>query len=124
MRSSIALRRPHASCLVRPCPACVAALGGDTVDALPVQAQAEQWPVIYDHHRVREEGFSESDLLLKKKLSHKYGSRLNIGMTAVVLDGMDLTDAQWAVLDPTVRARRRPDGRGRPWTGPRAAPAR
>jgi hypothetical protein len=33
-------------------------------------------------------------------------------MIAVVLDGMDLTDAQW------------PDGRGRPWTNPRAATAR
>jgi len=30
---------------------------------------------------------------------------------AVVLDGMDLTDAQWAVLEPTFRPRRRPDGR-------------
>ena len=39
---------------------------------------------------------------------------------AVVLDGMDLTDAQWAVLEPTFRPRRRPDGRGRPWTDPRA----
>ena len=26
---------------------------------------------------------------------------------------MDLTDAQWAVLEPTFRPRRRPDGRGR-----------
>src|SRR5450759_1835269 len=33
---------------------------------------------------------------------------------------MDLTDAQWAVLEPTFRARRRPDGRGRPWADPRA----
>ena len=32
-------------------------------------------------------------------------------MIAVVLDGMDLTDAQWAVLEPTFRPRRRPDGR-------------
>jgi transposase len=32
---------------------------------------------------------------------------------------MDLTDAQWAVLEPTFR-RRRPDRRGRPWTDPRA----
>lgn len=39
---------------------------------------------------------------------------------AVGLDGMDLTDAQWAVLEPTFRPRRRPDGRGRPWTDPRA----
>jgi hypothetical protein len=39
---------------------------------------------------------------------------------AVVLDGMDLTDVQWAVLEPTFRPRRRPDGRGRPWTDPRA----
>jgi len=44
-------------------------------------------------------------------------------MIAVVLDGMDVTDAQWAVLEPTFRPRRRPDGRGRPWTDPRAAPA-
>jgi hypothetical protein len=29
---------------------------------------------------------------------------------------MDLTDVQWAVLEPTFRPRRRPDGRGRPWT--------
>ena len=34
-------------------------------------------------------------------------------MIAVVLDGMDMTDAQWAVLEPTFRPRRRPDGRGR-----------
>src|SRR6186713_221750 len=33
---------------------------------------------------------------------------------------MDLTDTQWAVLEPTFRPRRRPDGRGRPWTDPRA----
>ena len=33
---------------------------------------------------------------------------------------MDLTDAQWAILEPTFRPRRRPDGRGRPWTDPRA----
>src|SRR5450759_3364505 len=33
---------------------------------------------------------------------------------------MDLTDAQWAVLEPTFRPRRRPDRRGRPWTDPRA----
>jgi transposase len=39
---------------------------------------------------------------------------------AVVLDGMDLTDAQWAVLEPTFRPRRRPDRRGRPWTDARA----
>jgi hypothetical protein len=26
---------------------------------------------------------------------------------------MDLTDVQWAVLEPTFRPRRRPDGRGR-----------
>jgi len=29
---------------------------------------------------------------------------------------MDLTDVQWAVLEPTFRPRRRPDGRGRPCT--------
>lgn len=28
---------------------------------------------------------------------------------------MDLTDKQWAVLEPVFRPRRRPDGRGRPW---------
>src|SRR5690349_2862942 len=33
---------------------------------------------------------------------------------------MDLTDKQWAVLEPIIRPRRRPDGRGRPWTEPRA----
>ncbi len=33
---------------------------------------------------------------------------------------MDLTDVQWAVLEPKFRPRRRPDGRGRPWTDPRA----
>lgn len=34
---------------------------------------------------------------------------------------MDLTDAQWAILEPTFRPpRRRADGRGRPWTDPRA----
>src|ERR1700688_3171962 len=32
---------------------------------------------------------------------------------------MDLTDAQWAVLDPLFRPRRRSDGRGRPWRDPR-----
>lgn len=32
---------------------------------------------------------------------------------------MDLTDKQWAVLEPVFRPRRRPDGRGRPWTDPR-----
>ena len=33
---------------------------------------------------------------------------------------MDLTDAQWAVLDPLFRPRRRSDGRGRPWRDTRA----
>src|SRR5260370_1063164 len=33
---------------------------------------------------------------------------------------MDLTDAQWAILEPTFRPRRRPDRRGRPWADPRA----
>ena len=28
---------------------------------------------------------------------------------------MDLTDAQWALLEPLLREKRRPDGRGRPW---------
>src|SRR5215510_4905785 len=32
---------------------------------------------------------------------------------------MDLTDAQWAILAPTFRSRRRPDGRGRPPTDAR-----
>ena len=31
----------------------------------------------------------------------------NIGRITVVLDGMDLTDVQWAVLEPTFRPRRR-----------------
>src|SRR4249920_2045964 len=39
---------------------------------------------------------------------------------AVVLDGMDLTDAQWAILEPLFRPTRRPDGRGRPWAETRA----
>ena len=34
-------------------------------------------------------------------------------MIALVLDGMDLTDAQWAVLEPRVGPRRRPDRRAR-----------
>src|SRR5712692_95557 len=33
---------------------------------------------------------------------------------------MDLTDAQWAVLEPHFRPKRRPDGRGRPWCDSRA----
>lgn len=33
---------------------------------------------------------------------------------------MDLTDAQWAVLDPLLRPQRRADGRGRPWQETRA----
>jgi len=33
---------------------------------------------------------------------------------------MDLTDTQWAVLDPLFRPRRRSDGRGRPWRDTRA----
>ena len=33
---------------------------------------------------------------------------------------MDLTDAQWAVLDPLFRPKRRADGRGRPWQDTRA----
>ena len=28
---------------------------------------------------------------------------------------MDLTDAQWALLEPLMREKRRSDGRGRPW---------
>jgi transposase len=33
---------------------------------------------------------------------------------------MDLSNLQWAILEPTFRPRRRPDGRGRPWTEARA----
>src|SRR5258706_1555000 len=33
---------------------------------------------------------------------------------------MDLTDAQWAVLEPLCRPKRRADGRGRPWQDTRA----
>jgi transposase len=33
---------------------------------------------------------------------------------------MDLTDAQWAVLEPLFRPKRRADGRGRPWQDTRA----
>jgi transposase len=33
---------------------------------------------------------------------------------------MDLTDAQWAVLEPHFRPTRRADGRGRPWRDTRA----
>jgi transposase len=33
---------------------------------------------------------------------------------------MDLTDAQWAVLGPLFRPKRRADGRGRPWQDTRA----
>src|SRR6185436_6392435 len=33
---------------------------------------------------------------------------------------MDLTDAQWTILEPVFRYRRRPDGRGRPWADTRA----
>src|SRR3989442_10248496 len=32
---------------------------------------------------------------------------------------MDLTDKQWAVLEPIFRPRRRPDGRGGRWAAPR-----
>ena len=39
---------------------------------------------------------------------------------AVVLDGMDLTDAQWEILEPLFRPVRRLDGRGRPWAETRA----
>ena len=34
-------------------------------------------------------------------------------MIAVVLDGMDLTDAQWAVLEPSARAVARMGAAGR-----------
>jgi transposase len=33
---------------------------------------------------------------------------------------MDLTDAQWAVLEPLFRPQQRADGRGRPWQNTRA----
>jgi transposase len=33
---------------------------------------------------------------------------------------MDLTDAQWAELEPLFRSQRRADGRGRPWQSTRA----
>jgi transposase len=33
---------------------------------------------------------------------------------------MDLTDEQWAVLEPVLTPTRRPDGRGRPFQDPRA----
>lgn len=33
---------------------------------------------------------------------------------------MDLTPAQWAVVEPFFRPQRRADGRGRPWRDPRA----
>ena len=33
---------------------------------------------------------------------------------------MDLTDAQWAALEPPFRPKRRDDGRGRPWQDTRA----
>src|SRR5687768_9945028 len=33
---------------------------------------------------------------------------------------MDLTDAQWAILEPLFRPPRRTDGRGRPWANTRA----
>src|SRR5215831_12508996 len=33
---------------------------------------------------------------------------------------MDLSDAQWAVLEPLFRPKRRDDGRGRPWQDTRA----
>lgn len=33
---------------------------------------------------------------------------------------MDLTNEQWAILEPFIpKPRRRPDGRGRPWRDPR-----
>ena len=33
---------------------------------------------------------------------------------------MDITDAQWAILEPLFRPKRRADGRGRPWQDTRA----
>jgi transposase len=33
---------------------------------------------------------------------------------------MDLTDVQWAILEPMFRPKRRSDGRGRPWRDTRA----
>ena len=32
---------------------------------------------------------------------------------------MDLTDTQWALIEPLFEAKRRADGRGRPWRDPR-----
>jgi transposase len=31
----------------------------------------------------------------------------------------ELSDAQWQVIEPILRPKRRSDGRGRPWQGPR-----
>ena len=36
------------------------------------------------------------------------------------MESMDLTDAQWALLEPLFRPKRREDGRGRPWQDTRA----
>src|SRR5919112_4911758 len=33
---------------------------------------------------------------------------------------MDLTDQQWAIIEPLFEEKRRPDGRGRPWRDARA----
>ena len=32
---------------------------------------------------------------------------------------MDLTDKQWALIEPLFETKRRADGRGRPWRDPR-----
>ena len=37
---------------------------------------------------------------------------------------MDLTDQQWAIIEPLFEEKRRPDGRGRPWRDARAVSAR
>jgi transposase len=33
----------------------------------------------------------------------------------------ELSDAQWELIEPVLRPKRRPDGRGRPWRDTRAA---
>ena len=36
------------------------------------------------------------------------------------MESMDITDTQWALLEPLFRPKRREDGRGRPWQDTRA----
>lgn len=45
---------------------------------------------------------------------------MNEATIAAVLDGMDLTDKQWAVLESFFLPRSRPNGRGRPFREARA----